>query len=278
MSRGSLDKPSSKQIFETTLQRHMPLELQPDLFPLRTQIEYTNSTTTADAICRVQAADSHDYIVKSDDRGGQGVCASEWLGTHLAEELNMPCPTPKVVQMNDGELCFGSRIITGTADNAVTTAILTSVSVGTGAGPILGLSALLSALYAFDMFIHNVDRHDQNYLSVDDRGTRRFYAIDFGRSLFWNGSLSGFPTAPQPTVTTFRQIVVRHGFDLAAALAVVERLSELGVAKIEAAFSTMPASWLDQTKRREFISWWKDNGRHERLQKLREGLTNGTLL
>jgi len=42
----------------------------------------------------------------------------------------MPCPTPKIVQLQNGDLLFGSRVVSGLADKTETTAILTSKSVG----------------------------------------------------------------------------------------------------------------------------------------------------
>lgn len=252
---------------------------QVELFPLTTSVEIPAADLSADAWGWVEASDLHDYIVKTDERGGPGIRASEWIGTHLAEELNMPCPTAKVIELNNGTLCFGSRKICGIADLAITAQILTSTTLGSGAASIPGLQSLLSALYVADMFLLNVDRHDENYLSVDDRGTRRFYAIDFGRSLFWHpNGLFGFPLVTQPTRTTFKRIVARHGFDMGAANAMLDRLASLGSEKLRAALSTMPDSWLETTRRVEFIGWWEGDERQRRVAALREGLSNGTLL
>lgn len=278
MSRGSSAKPVSVAVIRPGLLPFMPVERQVELFPLTTLIEMPDTTGTADAWGRVEASDSHLYLVKTDERGGKAIRASEWVGTRLAEELNMPCPTPKIIQLSDGRLCFGSRIISGIADVAKTSQILTSVTVGTGVTPILGLQALLSALYAFDMFTNNVDRHDENYLSIEDRGTRRFYAIDFGRSLFWHGKLDNFPTATQLTRITFKKIVQRHGYDPAAANAMLDRLAEIGSDKISAAFSSMPDSWLEQAARVEFTSWWENGERQRRIDALRKGLSDASLI
>lgn len=277
MSRGSAGKQGLVVTIRPAVLPIHSVERQADLFPLTTQIEFPDVTGTADAWGRVEASDSHIYVVKTDERG-LWVRASEWVGTRLAEEMNMPCPTPKIIQLSDGQLGFGSRVITGTSDAAKTTQILTSVTVGTGVTPIPGLKALLSSLFAFDMFINNIDRHDENYLSVDDRGTRRFYAIDFGRSLFWGGALTTFPHANHMTRRTFRNIVQRHGFDPTAANSMLDRLGEIGSVKIEAAFSSMPDSWLEKAARQEFTDWWENGGRHTRLDALRKGLADGSLI
>jgi hypothetical protein len=87
-----------------------------------------------------------------------------------------------------------------------------------------------------------------------------------------------FPQPTQHTRSTFRCIVQRHGFDLAAANSVLERLSEIGSVKIESAFSTMPESWLENETRREFIEWWRNGGRHARIDALRRGIADGSLI
>ena len=84
--------------------------VQLELFPLGTLIEKPNTTGTADAWGEVEATDTHNYIVKTDNCGAH-VRASEWIGTHIAELLLMPCATPKIIRMQTGELFFGSRMI-----------------------------------------------------------------------------------------------------------------------------------------------------------------------
>jgi hypothetical protein len=277
MTRGPINQGAVVAIARPDLLLPIHEGRQVELFPLDTIVEFPDCTGTADAWGRVQASDTHMYLVKTDERG-KYVRASEWVGTRLAEELNMPCPTPKIVQLSDGQIGFGSRIVSGIADAIVTSQILTSVTVGTGAAPIPGLRSLLSALFAYDMFTNNVDRHDENYVSVDDSGTRRFFAIDFGRSLFWGGKLTGFPSSHHPTRATFKQISGRHGFDMPAAIAMINRLGAVAPELIMSIMSTMPREWLEQTARDEFVDWWKGDERQERLNKLREGLEDGSLL
>lgn len=253
-------------------------ERQDELFPLTTVIEMPDHGSTADVWGKVQAVDTQIYLVKTDERGAGPIRASEWVGTLLAEEMNMPCATPKVIRLSDGQLGFGSRWIGSVADAAITSQILTCTTVGTGTKPVPGLAALLSALFAFDMFINNVDRHDENYISVDHNGTRRFYAIDFGRSLFWRPDMDEFPLPSQPTRVTFRRIAQRHGLDKSAALAMVDRLSGLGPRLISSILSSMPVEWLDRAKRETFLDWWQSEARQQRLERLRVGLIDGTLL
>jgi hypothetical protein len=127
MSRGSAL--SNRLVTKTTsiVLDFNQAERQHDLFPLRTLIEIPGCLPTADAFGRVVADDNHSYIVKG-NKGGQYVMASEWTATHMAEAINIPCPTPKVIQLNNGDLLFGSRVIGGIADAAITTELLTSIT------------------------------------------------------------------------------------------------------------------------------------------------------
>ena len=84
---------------------------QAELFPLRTLIELPGVFVRGWG--KVVAADH--YIVKG-DKGGPNVRASEWIGTHIAEAIHIPCPTAKIIQMSDGQLMFGSREIAGISD------------------------------------------------------------------------------------------------------------------------------------------------------------------
>ena len=132
-----------------------------------------------------EADDGHRYYIKGDAHG-RLVRASEWICTHLAEEVHIGAPAPMVVELLDGNVVFGSRRIAGVADSVLTLSYLTTPSLSNGQTITPGLQSVLSSLYAFDMFIFNDDRHFGNYLSVDDNGRRRLYAFDFSRALFWH--------------------------------------------------------------------------------------------
>ena len=193
---------------------------QHDLFPISTVAEFPDSLPTADAWGTVLGVDGHSYVAKL-DKGGRGVRASEWMGTHIAESANVPCPTPKIVELQNGELAFGSRRIAGAQEEAITAEILTrGVSVP-------GLTASLSSVFALDLFLNNVDRHDRNFLMVEDRGALRMYTFDFGRCLFYHGRLEPFPSKSHQTRLTATKLRRRHGFDLAAANSVLDRIMGL---------------------------------------------------
>jgi hypothetical protein len=251
---------------------------QAELFPLSTLVELPGVMNGADVWGSVIASDGQRYVAKA-DRGREPVRASEWLGTHLAEAVNIACATPKVIQLQDGELAFGSRAISGAHDAPVTSAILTTQTAGPQGNAVPGLPGFLSSVYAFDMFTRNIDRHDQNYISFDDSGNRRFVPIDFSRSLVWHDNgLTGFPLATQRTRRTFAILRQLHGFDLSAARATLERLAGVTTAQIASIMKLMPAEWLSQERCAAFLTWWDPPARQERLAALRTGFEDGTLL
>jgi hypothetical protein len=140
----------------------------------------------------VEADDGFRYYIKGDAHGRR-VRASEWITTHIAEEVHIGAPPPMVIELQNGDIVFGSRRIAGVADAAITTAFLTATTLSNADDAPRALLQLLSAIYALDMFVFNDDRHLGNYLSVDDNGTRRLYTFDFSRALFWHWPWASFP-------------------------------------------------------------------------------------
>lgn len=249
--------------------------MQRDFFPLKTLTEYPEKVAGADAWGRVTASDSHDYIVKS-TKGGPHVPACELIGTILAEKLNLACPTHKIIEVSNGDLVFGSRVISGISDELRTSSMLFSKSVGNRENSRLG--SYLSQVYAFDMFISNIDRHDRNFISVDDNGTIRFYLIDFGRSLIWSGAKTEFPLSTQPTRQLRKKLEPLHGFDLDSATSMLDMIASLSDRAFTDAVAEVPEEWLSLSERTRFLSGWRLEKRLERVTVLRKGFADGSFL
>lgn len=160
------------------------------MFPRKALVQFPKLEPSADSLGEVEADDHFLYYVKG-DLAGIAIRANEWLGTHIAEAVGLADSAPCVIELQDGSTVFGSRRIAGVAHATVTTTFLTAPTASNLSGPVVGISALLSKIYAFDMFFHNDHRHLGNFLSVDDRGRRRLYAFDFSRALFWTWPWNG---------------------------------------------------------------------------------------
>jgi hypothetical protein len=249
---------------------------QLQLFPRHAVIEYPPSNRSADCLGMVDADDGGRYYIKTDVHG-RPVRASEWLGTHLAEVVGIQAPMPAVIKRSDGTLVFGSRRIAGVADDVVTRVYLTTPSASNSALPIVGLTSLLSKIYALDMFLFNEDRHLGNYISVDDNGVRRLYAFDFSRALFWRWPWPGYPAGDNTRTcgTMLRQL---HGFDDVAAGSVLDNLCNLAPQTVEGFINQMPLDWSTPDLRSQFVDVWATGHCSARADVLRKGFKDGTLL
>jgi hypothetical protein len=239
--------------------------------------EFPKSLPTADYVGEAEASDQQRYYLKG-DKDGKAVRASEWICTHLAENVGVAAPAAAILRRSTGETLFGSRRLIGVADEVVTRNYLATPSASNIAPGVVGLSPLLSAIYAFDMFVFNEDRHLGNYLSLDDNGVRRFFAFDFSRALFWRWPWSEFPELGQNTRTCGTVLRALHGYDQSAAEAVVNRLRSVPGSTIMAIMSGMPDDWLADSQKQDFLNWWNGKERTSRLDKLSIGLADGTLL
>ena len=251
-------------------------ERQRELFPLSTILEFPNAPT-ADSWGEVIAEDNERYTVKG-NKGGPYVRVAEWMSTKIAERVKIQCATPRIIKIDDGELLFGSRHITGKNDDAVTAEILTSISHGIARTPIPGLTSWISSLCALDMFLNNVDRHENNYISIDVHGTRRFFPIDFGRSFVFSGDYQAFPNESTHTVVRGRAIRKRHGFEIGAAIAMSDLISSVSLDFIKETLAEMPSVWMPMREREQFLNWWLSPLFFQKIERLRKGLIDGTLL
>jgi hypothetical protein len=253
------------------------LRQQSQMFARTALIEYPPKERTADSLGEVEADDGHRYYIKG-DANGTPVRASEWISTHLAEFVGIGTPPFAAIQCLDGSEVYGSRRISGVSDSINTMVYLTTPTQSNFVVPPSGLSKIISSIYVFDMFIYNVDRHYGNYLSVEDSGTRRLYAFDFSRALFWRWPWVGFPEVNENTRTHGKELKKAHGFDAQAAIRTLERLSAVAPEVIEGFVNTMPSGWLATEVRTQLIGWWASGARMTRINELRSGIGDGSLL
>jgi len=217
----------------------------------------------------------HRYYIKGDCQGSP-TRASEWIGTLVADYIGITAPPPVVIQRLNGDLVFGSRRLAGVADDVITqNYLMNSANLEPNSSSLTGI---LSSIYAFDLFINNVDRHFGNYLTVQDIGARRLFAFDYGRSLFFRWPWTDFPAPGDHTRICGKVLRSTHGFDVQAAHAVLDKLARVAPTVIDAFLNQMPGEWLPQPLRREFIRVWSEEGRHARINALRKGLDDGSLL
>lgn len=196
----------------------------------------------------------------------------------MAEAVGIAAPAAVSIELSNGRSVFGSRRIAGVADAIVTEAFLTTPTASNVNPPIFGLSGLLSKIYALDMFLFNDDRHLGNYLSVDDQGVRRLYTYDFSRALFWTWPWNGFPL-PQCNTRKFGGVLRSlHGFDHTAAFSVLDGLNSLEPVMLQMFIKQMPSDWANAQICNQFVEMWANGTAALRVDELRKGFGDGTLL
>lgn len=251
---------------------------QQTLFLRQALTEFPLQQQTADACGEVEADDGHRYYVKGDSNGS-ATRASEWICREIGEAIGISTPMAAPIQMIDGRILFGSRRIASVADDLATSKFLTiPVQSNSGESMAVGISTLVSAIYSYDMFIYNEDRHFTNYLSYDDNGKRRLFAFDFSRAFFWSWPWQGFPDRQSTTRICGRMLREVHGFDKAAADAILNRIDAIKAVSIEHMLARMPTEWLPQSKADELLGWWSGDAKSERVYALRKGIGDGSLL
>ncbi len=217
------------------------------------------------------ADDGNTYFLKN-DRENKSVMASEWIATKIAAHIGISVPECCPVQTPDEQIVFGSRLIAGVSDETETQAYLTTPTLNELGGESFP-GSFLSMVLVLDLFLNNGDRHFNNYVSVADGGSRRLYAIDFGRSLFWDWPLNKFPLNTDNTEKVRRQLFGLHRFDLEAAKSVASAISNISVSFIRQTIAEMPESWLTRELTEQFLTFWDGNAKRQRINEIKIKLT-----
>src|SRR5882757_11176041 len=131
----------------------------------------------------------------------------------------------------------------------------------TGVTPGREVARSLSRIFAFDLFVHNTDRHLNNYLCVG--GRLPGYAIkayDFSRAFTAHGwPLPRLPmNATEHTVTTYRHLRTVHVFDLKEATEILRKLKTLPANVFRDVLESLPPDWIDAKARKRILKWWAE--------------------
>lgn len=186
----------------------------------------------------------------------------------------MPCFPFSTVRHTDGNEWFGSQYADGEIKDWWPQVVAGSIKID-------DLKDALSRIYAFDLFIHNVDRHAGNYIVKAEGGTHRIFALDHGRSWMFGG----FPPKPPPmgacaTIAARDWMKVHFGKyqQTTAMLSTLEAIGNITVTEIEKIVNDQPIIWLDKSKREDIIAFWRDGEATKRLETIVNGIGDGSLL
>lgn len=184
----------------------------------------------------------------------------EWLGQFWARRCGLPVPDCYAVELaaNPGVYLFGSRWEGGNSGPSLDGSNIALVS----------NQEVFSAAWAFDLLIHNVDRHLGNFLYLTLAGELVVKVMDHGRSMWF----SGWPLPAPPPVSTSKTCVVRKltkrraKFDRAEALRVVAAWSAITKQDVVDELDSLPQAWVDPARRAELESWWGSEAWVQRSQ------------
>lgn len=104
----------------------------------------------------------------------------EWLGSHLAVRVGIPQISFNIVKHTDGNFWFGSQWKNSKVTDWWNLALAGNINFG-------DLADDISRIYALDLFIHNDDRHLNNYLVAPDGAGHKIFSFDYGRSWLYHG-------------------------------------------------------------------------------------------
>lgn len=244
----------------------------PQLFPVRAIRCDPSNLGTADCthICRCD--DGSDYAIKS-VRPTPAVRHVEWFCYRLADRVGLACPPSRIVDMA-GDLVFGSRWETGEVKNWW-------VEVKNGTLNLDDLKSTISRMYALDLFVHNDDRHLNNFFVRRQQLGAAMICMDFSRSWLCRG----FPpsgTLPMPptcnTVAAHRILMqqIPQFFELDECIHVLESLKNVSSTDIVSFMGSHPEEWLENEKKKEIIDWWDSDAKSARIDSIAAGLGDGT--
>lgn len=228
---------------------------------------------SADADLIGMGDDGFDYVIKTVEKT-PNVPASEWFCHRLSDCCSIVVPQYSILNIRGKKPAFGSRY-----DSAIEKDGQVIIDILSGRAKANILSERLSAIYAFDLFVHNDDRHFGNYMFTKAMNGYSVKAFDFSRAWLHHGwPLPNLPLQTCRTVDCFRDLIKHHKFDLKAAEVILDRLSGLNVGLIQEIHNEMPVEWLSKPSRNNIIKWWSSKDRIKRIEFVRGGLKDGTLL
>lgn len=261
------------------------MTVQEPLLALEVEIMRPALGGTAHLKNTVIASDGLEYAVKSILDGETSelkglpnprqIPASEWLCTRLGEMCGLPTPICRVIYDNASDQhFFGSRY-----DLAASSKPQDEINF---AASLMAPSPLLRkqvwAIYAFDQFVYNIDRHLGNYLYTKNRtGDVTVQAFDFSLAAMVMGwpNKVGSSLIPAGYNTTnywnsIRAMTYNDSTCRDSALRILDNINKIHADDIERVFLEMPGSWINPLHREALTSWWAGSGKNERISSVKQ--------
>lgn len=242
--------------------------------PVEAKIVEPANLGTADCDFFCFCDDGCDYAVKGRARG-RYIPHSEWFCKHLGDAVGIPSPECRLVNVR-GEVCFGSRWESGHDPNDWPDRLRQNRIERDRVIP------TLSRIFAFDLFVNNIDRHTNNYIVRYQRSGWSFLAFDHSRA--WMSS--GWPLPEPPMnenyatrrVMKFLNLFLGGTVDQAQMELLLERILSVKVDRIEDIMNCQHPDWLNVSDKDAILTFWSGDALRVRIEKIREGLKRGMYL
>ncbi|MBP0047676.1 hypothetical protein H9C73_02920 [Marinobacterium sp. AK62] len=280
-----------------------------DLLPVEVDLVYPKLDNSADCQTNCRGADGNHYAVKlvSDSSRFPFTPFDELFCYELAKQCAIATPPYSIIKMPDESLGFGSTWEGGVIPNGFQRLL---GAIGGGHDIPMDKHFLvkqLSAIYAFDLFCFNDDRHFGNYI-IKDLGDGRdcaMLAMDFSRS--WNnmncpvdrGLVDMDPSllplyyySPPHDQSVDGQVSntgrcadilwspqLLKGMSGAGFFRVLHRLEQISSEIIQGILMKVPDEWCDTDRKERILQWWASSRRIDRINKIKlMGFQHGNLV
>ena len=239
------------------------------LIPLRVVWTDPVGLASADASGVVRCDDGCEYAVKDDSKHSKTM-HSEWFCSRLAEAVGIAVPPFKICERMDGTLVFGSRWEGGVPNEQW------YEMVQNGTLKFDDVKALLANVFAFDNFVHNVDRHGKNYIVRPQKNGYALFAHDYSRAWLRHA----LPLTGQNTVTAARWITANFGqyLNVASTEDTLDKIESIRDSDVSSIINGHPPSWITKLEADAIVTWWSSPARKQRLDGIRQGIKDGSYL
>lgn len=203
---------------------------------------------SADASCIAIHEATQDRFLCKDQAKSGSLPVMEWLAQHLARRCGLLIPDCYIIEMaaTPGVYLFGSKWEGGAEQYAPD--IIQKVTNPNE----------FSAIHAFDLLIHNIDRHLNNYLYLQLAGDTVVKAVDHSRCMWYSGWPMPAPP-PMPGSNTMRcrpNWMAEAGWNAAAAAQVIQEWRQIAQSEVKEFVESAPSDWVDLGRKDELLSWW----------------------
>lgn len=246
---------------------------QPLLIPVDIQRTEPAPFGSADCTHYGVGFDGLPYILKKVEEHNPLMPVSELVCSRMAAASQIACATGHLANLPNGEQAFASR-----AESGVLPPKMAAIRLTTDDVFLLKVTATISAIYALDVFVRNVDRHFGNYLIRQTFAGADLMAVDHSRSLFVTGWPAKKIDLPQDCKTSLCQSILRRKQPLsrAGAVAAIDRLLQLDDDWLSRNICDVPVAWWPAPQRQVVDRWWRRH-RARRLARIRRRLIDGSL-